>query len=66
MPGTAEKLLRALFWAQNLVNETDDLQILQKLLVSALQELDSLDEHKPAQASFRLDQRWDEAEKKAA
>ncbi len=60
MPGTAEKLLRATFLAENIVDDSD-LAILRKLLVSVMDELDSVDEIKPAQAQFRLNDRWDQA-----
>lgn len=66
MPGSAEKLLRAFFLAHNIVNENDDLLVLKRLIVSLLDELDSVDEAQPRQASFRLSNRWDEADKKAA
>ncbi len=60
MPGTAEKLLRATFLAENIVDDSD-LAILRRLLVSVMDELDSVDEIKPPQAQFRLDERWAEA-----
>jgi hypothetical protein len=60
MPGTAEKLLRATFLAENIVADSD-LVILQKLLVSFRDELDSIDEGEPPQAQFKLGGRWDEA-----
>lgn len=60
MPGTAEKLLRATFLAENIVDDSD-LVILKKLLVSVMDELDSVDEVKPHQAQFKLGDRWDEA-----
>lgn len=61
VPGASEKLLRAVFWAENIIDEQQDLPILRKLLVSLLEELDQLDERQPAQASFRLSNCWDEA-----
>lgn len=60
IPGTAEKLLRATFLAENIVDNSD-LTVLRKLLVSVLDELDSIDEIKPAQAQFKLGERWNEA-----
>lgn len=70
MPGTAEKLLRALFLAENIRGE-EDLIILQKLLVSVMGELDQIDEVKPKQAEFELEDRghearWQEARAKKA
>lgn len=66
MPGPSEKLLRAVFWAKNIINETIDLPVLQRLLVSDLEELDLLDELNPVQASFKLGDGWDEAKPKQA
>jgi len=60
MPGTAEKLLRATFLAENIADD-GDLAILQKLLVSVMDELDLVDEVEPPQAKFKLKERWDEA-----
>jgi DNA-binding transcriptional regulator YiaG len=60
MPGTADKLLRATFLAEN-VTEPNDLEVLKNLLVSVMDELDMIDELEPAQASFKLDDRWSEA-----
>lgn len=60
MPGTAEKLLRAIFLAENIVDDSD-LVLLRRLLVSAMDQLDIVDEIKPLQAQFRLGDRWDEA-----
>jgi DNA-binding transcriptional regulator YiaG len=60
MPGTAEKLLRATFLAENISND-GDLETLRKLLVSVMDELDMVDEVKPAQAQFKLKERWSEA-----
>lgn len=67
MPGTAEKLLRATFLAEIFVDD-NDLTVLRKLLVSAMDELDFVDEIKPAQAQFKFREQWDEAvcESKAA
>lgn len=60
MPGTAEKLLRATFLAQNIIDDSD-LVILRKLLVSYMDELDSIDEGEPHQAQFKLGERWAQA-----
>jgi DNA-binding transcriptional regulator YiaG len=60
MPGTAEKLLRATFLAENMADD-GDLALLRKLLVSVMDELDSVDEIKPPQAQFKLGERWNEA-----
>jgi hypothetical protein len=65
MPGTADKLLRALFLAEN-IRENEDRVILQKLLVSVMDELDQIDEVIPRQAKFELEEsrqeaRWQEA-----
>jgi DNA-binding transcriptional regulator YiaG len=65
MPGTAEKLLRVTFFAENISND-GDLETLRKLVVSVMDELDLIDEVKPAQAQFRLGERWDEASLLAA
>jgi len=60
IPGTSEKLLRATFLAENVRDEAD-LHVLQELLVSAMNELDALDEVRPAQAQFELEAHWAEA-----
>jgi DNA-binding transcriptional regulator YiaG len=60
MPGTAEKLLRVTFLAENMRDDTD-LAILRKLLVSVMDELDSVDEIKSPQAQFELGERWSDA-----
>ena len=60
MPGTAEKLLRVTFLAGNMRDDSD-LAILRKLLVSVMDELDSVDEIKSPQAQFELGERWNEA-----
>ena len=70
VPGTAEKLLRALFLAEN-IREEEDRVILQKLLVSVMDELDQIDEVKPRQAEFELEGRghevrWQEAQPQEA
>ena len=65
MPGAAEKLLRVVFWTHNILDEERDLSVLKTLILSVLQNLDLIDD-KPAQASFRLNNRWDEAEQRAA
>lgn len=60
VPGTAEKLLRATYLAENIRGDSD-LSVLQKLLVSVMDELDAVDEITPAQAQFALDEHWAEA-----
>ena len=60
MPGAAEKLLRVIFLAEN-ISDAGDLETLRKLVVSVMDELDLIDEVKPAQAQFKLGERWDEA-----
>ena len=60
MPGTAEKLLRVTFLAENMRDDSD-LAILRKLLVSVMDELDSVDEIKSPQAQFELGERWSDA-----
>jgi DNA-binding transcriptional regulator YiaG len=60
MPGTAEKLLRATFLAENILDD-NDLVTLKQLLVSVMDELDSVDEINPRQVQFVLDDRWNEA-----
>lgn len=65
MPGTAEKLLRATFLAENITDESD-LKILQTLLVSVMDKLDAIDEIEPLQAQFKFDDRWDEVPQLAA
>jgi len=65
MPGTAEKLLRAVFLADNL-SEKDDINTLKRLLTTVLDELDLLDEPPPAQANFKLEDTWTEVRPKQA
>lgn len=60
MPGTAEKLLRAIYLAQNSRGESD-LKALRRLLVSRMDELDTIDEVGPSQAQFEFNDEWDEA-----
>ena len=60
LPGTAEKLLRATFLAEN-INGDEDLELLRRLLVSILDELDSRDEIASPRARFALGERWGEA-----
>jgi DNA-binding transcriptional regulator YiaG len=65
MPGTAEKLLRATFLAENIIDaenimDDKDLVTLRRLLVSVMDELDMLDD-KPHPAQFELNGRWDQA-----
>ncbi len=59
MPGTAEKLLRAMFLAEN-IKDPGDLDLLRKLLVSLMDELDQIDEIDQPQAQFKLNERWDQ------
>lgn len=65
MPGTAEKLFRVIYWAENITCDEDRVA-LERLLVSALSELDQIDEVEPAQAKFSLSEKWVEAPKLAA
>lgn len=65
MPGTAEKLLRATFLAENIADESD-LRVLRNLLVSVMDELDLIDEVESPQAQFKLEERWSEVDRKAA
>jgi DNA-binding transcriptional regulator YiaG len=65
MPGTADKLLRVVFLAENTTRD-DNLILIRKLLTSVLKELDEMDEIKTPQASFRFSDGWDEASKRAA
>lgn len=58
MPGTAEKLLRAVFLASLLT--TDELIALRDLLVTKLDVLDELDEINPVAAQFELFDNWHE------
>ncbi len=60
IPGTAEKLLRALFLAENM-GDDDDLPLLRRLLVSLMDDLDRVDEIKSPQTQFRLEERWQQA-----
>lgn len=64
IPGTAEKLLRAIYLA-SLMTE-DELRSLRELLVSQLDELDSLDEVAAAPAQFELLEHWEEREREMA
>ena len=59
MPGTADKLLRAVFMAKNLSGD-EDLHILRKLLTTVMDDLDEMDETVPSRASFRFEQNWTE------
>ena len=58
IPGTAEKLLRAVFMASLL--RDDDLKALQELLGSKLSELDEDDQMQTRPAQFELHDRWEE------
>jgi DNA-binding transcriptional regulator YiaG len=58
MPGTADKLLRVVFLAQNM--REDDMHAMLGL-IKALDELDQLDEARPAQGTFKLEDTWTEA-----
>ena len=60
IPGTAEKLLRAVFIASQMT--TGELSTLRELLVSKLQELDAMDDIVSAPAQFQLFDRWSERE----
>ena len=57
IPGTAEKLLRATFLAENITCD-DDLKLLKNLLVSVMDELDFVDEVASIQAQFTLKDHW--------
>lgn len=58
IPGTSEKLLRALFLAS--LMRDDDLSALKDLLESRLDQLDDKDEVSPHPAQFELFDRWEE------
>ena len=58
IPGTAEKLLRAIFLASLL--RDDDLDALKKLLNVQLAELDDRDEMRQTPAQFELFDQWEE------
>lgn len=58
IPGTAEKLLRALFLAT--LGRVEDLVALKDLLERRLDDLDSMDETKTAPAQFELFDKWEE------
>jgi DNA-binding transcriptional regulator YiaG len=60
IPGTAEKLLRAVYLASLMT--VDELAALRDFLVSKLQELDSMDEVVAAPAQFQLFDHWSERE----
>ena len=65
MPGTADKLLRAVFLAENISDENDR-RTLQNLLTTCLDDLDAMDQDVPPQASFKLVDTWTEVHLKAA
>jgi DNA-binding transcriptional regulator YiaG len=65
IPGTAEKLLRATFLAEN-ISDPSDLELLRRLLVSMMDELDMIDESQPDPAHFKLSDGWKQAVKVAA
>ena len=58
IPGTAEKLLRAVFMAS--LMRHDDLLALKELLVSKLTELDEFDEPHSVAAQFELFDQWED------
>jgi DNA-binding transcriptional regulator YiaG len=58
IPGTSEKLLRVLFFAQVIRNDEDS-KILLSMLRSAMDELDKNDEFEPEEAQFRLEDDWE-------
>lgn len=58
IPGTAEKLLRAVYLAS--LRREDDLQMLRLLLEQTLEELDELDQMTAQPAQFELFDRWEE------
>lgn len=60
MPGMADKLLRITFLAANMAD--GDEALLREFVLSALSELDALDEWKPDQAEFKLGDEWNEAQ----
>ncbi|MCW3846558.1 helix-turn-helix domain-containing protein [Sphingomonas sp. LB-2] len=64
MPGTAEKLLRAVFLA-SLMSDSELVQ-LRDFLVSRLNELDQIDESADTPAEFQFCEHWSEREKIAA
>ncbi len=61
IPGSAEKLLRAIFVARS-VMDNEDLEILRDLLVVKLGELDEIDELQPRPVQFSLTNHWMENE----
>jgi DNA-binding transcriptional regulator YiaG len=64
IPGSSEKLLRAIFLAANL--RKGDASVLKKLLNSALTDLDERDELHPAPVKFeRKVDEWEEADRAA-
>ena len=65
IPGSAEKLLRAVFIACT-ASGPEDLQTLRTLLVETLGELDAIDEIQTPSAQFTLTDRWTEEEAEAA
>ena len=60
IPGSAEKLLRAIFIARYL--DDDDLESLRTLLVDNLSELDAMDEQQTRPVQFTLTNHWAEDE----
>ncbi|MCH8117089.1 MAG: helix-turn-helix domain-containing protein [Proteobacteria bacterium] len=61
IPGSAEKLLRAIFVARSLMDD-DDLETLRTLLVEKLGELDAIDELQTRPVQFSLTNHWTENE----
>ena len=57
IPGSAEKLLRALFYARHIISE-EDLQVLRDLLLEKLGELDAMDQIDPRPVQFALGDHW--------
>lgn len=64
IPGSAEKLLRAIFLASLMTQ--DELSALRDLLLTKLEELDKLDEVVPVSAQFELFDRWSETPERVA
>jgi hypothetical protein len=58
MPGTAEKLLRAVYLAS--LMDDEEVSALKDFLMCRLKELDEMDELVPPPAQFRLDEHWSE------
>jgi DNA-binding transcriptional regulator YiaG len=65
MPAPTEKLLRAIFFSEN-IRSDDELPLLKRMIDSALSELDEMDDWEPEQAQFHFGNRWEETERRAA